>query len=223
MVTQAYSSYGTEMRLSNGVPSTAGVLTDASNTTPIIVTLVTPHGVIDVSWATVAGVVGNEGANGSFVVEAVSANQLRLRGSVGTGDYVAGGTLVLAGEFFTIAELRDIQDAGSRTDLIDVSSHDNDGYSSEIPTLKRTNTIRLDLNFVPNHPLHDEVTGLMGLYASGAYRDWLLVLPPYPGTGVKAVGHLYGGVSYYTMPLPVNGAVQQQVELVFDGEFRWSG
>lgn len=228
MTTAAYSAYGTELRLSNGIPSAQGPLTDATNATPIVVTTLAPHGVIDVGWVTVAGVVGNTGANGQWIADAVSTTTLRLRGSVGNGAYVSGGTVQLAGEFFAIAELRDVQDAGSRTDLLDVSAHDQDGYSSEIPTLKRTNHLRLDVNYVPDHPTHDETFGLMALYNSGAQRDWLLVLPPYPmafgppSGGVKAVGHLYGSVVYYTLPLPVNGAVQAQVELAFDGEFRWS-
>ena len=115
-----------------------------------------------------------------------------------------------------------MQDAGTRTDIIDVSAHDGSGYSSEIATLKRTNTMRLSINLAPDHPSHDENTGLLSLYNSKAYRDWLLVLPPYPGTGRKAVGHLLGLVSYYTMPLPVAGAVTAELELAFDGKFDWT-
>ena len=194
----------------------------ATNASPIVLTLANPHGVVDVSWGTVVGVVGNTGANGGWVLERVTATQLRLRGSVGNGTYGGGGTLTIPGTFASIAELTNVQDAGSRTDLIDVSSHDGNHYSSEIPTLKRTNTMRLSINLAPDHPTHNETTGLLSLYNSGVRRDWLLVLPPYPGTGVKATGHLFGSVSYYTMPLPVNGAVTAEMELSFDGEFRWS-
>jgi hypothetical protein len=222
MPTSAYSAYGTEMRLSDGVA--IGVpITAATWTTPIVITTLTQHLIADVGYGTVVGVLGNPAANGAWILEAVTPFTLRLRGSVGNGVYTSGGNLVLAGTFAPIAELRDVQDAGSRTDLIDVSSHDGDQYSSEIPTLKRTNTIRLDINYVVDHPTHNETTGLMALYETGERRDWLLVLPPYPGTGVKAAGHLYGAVTYYTMPLPVNGAVQQQVELAFDGALTWRG
>lgn len=222
MATQGYSAYGTQVRLSDGVVLGPNAITGASNAAPILVTTATGHGVIDVSWGTIAGIIGNVAANGGWILEPVTATQLRLRGSVGNGTYAGGGTLTIPGTFASIAELTNVQDAGSRTDLIDVSSHDGNGYSSEIPTLKRTNTMRLDINLVPDHPTHDETTGLLSLYNSGVRRDWLLVLPPYPGTGVKATGHLYGAVTYYTLPLPVTGAVQAQMELSFDGAFTWA-
>jgi hypothetical protein len=141
---------------------------------------------------------------------------------VGNGTYTSGGTLTKVGTFASIAELTNVQDAGSRVDMIDVSSHDGSGYSSEIASLKRTNAMRLSINLVPDAPTHDETTGLLSLYNSGAARDWLLVLPPYPGTGVKATGHLHGVVSYYTLPLPVNGAVTAEMELAFQGAFTWT-
>jgi hypothetical protein len=222
MSTQAYSAYGTQVRVGDGIPLAVLTINAATNTAPILVTTTAAHGVIDVSYATIAGVVGNAGANGSWVVEAVTTTQLRLRNSVGNGTYTSGGTLTKVSTFASIAELTNVQDAGSRTDVIDVSAHDGSGYSSEIATLKRTNTMRLSVNLAPDHPTHDEVTGLLSLYNSGARRDWLLVLPPYPGTGRKATGHLYGAVTYYTMPLPVAGAVTAEMELSFDGAFSWT-
>lgn len=222
MSTQAYSAYGTQVRVADGIPLAALTITAASNTAPILITTSTPHGVVDVSYGTITGVVGNAGSNGSFVLEQVTTTQLRLRNSVGNGTYTSGGTLTKVGTFASIAELTNVQNAGSRTDMIDVSSHDGNGYSSEIASLKRTNAITLSVNLVPDHATHDEVTGLLSLYNSSARRDWLLVLPPYPGTGRKATGHLYGSVTYYTMPLPVAGAVTAEVELAFDGPFTWS-
>lgn len=219
MSTQAYSAYGTAVRVGDGIPLAALTINAATNTAPILVTTTAPHGVVDVSYAEITGVVGNAGANGSWVVEAVTTTQLRLRNSVGNGTYTSGGTLTKVSTFASIAELTNVQDAGSRTDLIDVSAHDQNGYSSQIPSFKRTNTMRLDVNLAPDAPTHDEVTGLLSLYNSKAYRHWLLVLPPYPATGRKATGHLYGVVAYYTMPLPVGGAVTAQFELAFDGAF----
>lgn len=223
MSTAAFSAYGTEVRVSDGGTFAPLSIQAATATTPIAIHLTAPHGVVDVSHGVITGAVGLTGLNGAWVLEAINTTDLRLRSSVGTGTYTGSGVLTIDGIFATIAELRDVQDAGSRTDLIDVSAHDGDGYSSEIPTLKRTNTIRLDINYVAGDPTHDETTGLMALYESGEYRDWLLVLPPYPGAGTKAAGHLRGFVSYYTLPLPVNGAVQAQVELAFDGAFTWTG
>jgi hypothetical protein len=221
--TFAYSAYGTQVRLGDGIPLAPISVTAATNASPIVVTTASPHGVVDVSYATITGAVGNAAANGGWVVEAVNTTQLRLRNSIGNGTYTGGGTLTRESTFASIAELTNVQDAGSRTDLIDVSAHDGSGYSSEIASLKRTNTMRLDVNLVPSHATHNVATGLLGLYASSTYRHWLLVLPPYPGTGVKATGHLYGVVAYYTMGLVVSGAQQAQLELAFDGVFDWAG
>jgi hypothetical protein len=221
MPSAAYSAYGSQVRVGDGIPLAALTINAATNTAPILVTTTAAHGVVDVSYATIVGVVGNAGANGSWVVEFVTTTQLRLRNSIGNGTYTSGGTLTKVSTFASIAELTNVQEAGSRTDVIDVSAHDGNQYSSEISTLKRTNTMRLSINLAPDHATHNETTGLLSLYNSGVRRDWLLVLPPYPGTGRKAAGHLYGSVSYYTMPLPVNGAVTAEMELAFDGPFDW--
>jgi hypothetical protein len=222
MPSAAYSAYGSQVRVGDGIPLAALTINAATNTAPILVTTTAAHGVVDVSYATIAGVVGNAGANGSWVVEAVTTTQLRLRNSIGNGTYTSGGMLTKVGTFASIAELTNVQNAGSRTDVVDVSAHDQNGYSSEIATLKRTNAITLSINLAPDHATHNETTGLLSLYNSKAYRDWLLVLPPYPATGRKAVGHLLGLVSYYTMPLPVAGAVTAEMELAFDGAFTWT-
>lgn len=221
MATQAYSAYGTSVRVSDGNPGILTV-TNATNATPIVITTSAPHGIVDVGWVTVANVVGNVAANGQWVAQRVDNTSLILRGSVGSGAYTSGGTATVPGSFASIAELRNVTDAGSRTDLIDVSSHDSGGYSSEIGSLKRTNQMQLDVNLVPDAASHDATTGLLALYNSGVRRDWMLVLPPYPATGVKAAAHVLGSVVYYTMNLPVTAALQAQFTLAFDGELRWS-
>lgn len=222
MTTLAYSAYGTQVRLSDGIPLAPLTITAATNTAPILITTSTPHGVVDVSYGDITGIVGNAGGNGSWVLEFVTTTQLRLRNSIGNGTYTSGGALTKVGTFASIAELTNVDGAGSRTDLIDVSSHDGSGYSSEISTLKRTNTMTLSVNLVPTHATHNATTGLFYLYNSSAYRHWLLVLPPYPGTGVRAAGHLYGVVAYYTLSMPVTAAQQAQMELAFDGAFTWT-
>lgn len=221
MATQAYSAYGSQVRLGDGVSPGGVAISGATNTSPIILTT-TAHGIVDVSYATVSGVTGNLGANGSWIVEAVSPTQLRLKNSVGSGAYVSGGVATIVSTFAYVVELTDVQNAGSSTELQDCSAHDGSGYSSQIPTLKRTNQMQLSINFVPGDPTHDELTGLMSLFASGVYRDWLLVLPPYPVTGQRSVGHMRAGVNYYTFGLPVNNVVAAQVTLAGDGAFTWA-
>ena len=223
MATQAFSAYGSQVRLGDGTPLAALTITAATNATPIIVTTSSNHNVTDVSYAVVAGVGGNTAANGAWIVERVSNTQLKLRRSVGNGAYTSGGTLTLQSTFASIAELRNIQDVGSRANMEDVSAHDGSGYSSMLPSLKHTNAMRLDINYVPLDPTHNEDDGLMALYNSGASRHWLLVLPPPTVGGAKPTAHVYGFVQYYTFNLPVEGAVQAQVTLEFDGALTVTG
>ena len=220
MPTAAYSSYGTQVRMSDGVSFGSYPIIAATQTSPIIITTGVVHNIIDVSYGTITGVLpANQGANGSWLLERVSATQLKLHNAAGIAAYGSGGTLTPSGTFAAIAELRDAQDAGAETTVVDVSSHDGNGYSSELPLLKRTKRMRLDINLVPGHPTHDEVTGLLSLFNSSARRDWLLVLPPYaPLSNYKVAYHVFGAVQYYTVPFAVDQALQMQVTLAFDGK-----
>ena len=73
------------------------VITGATNATPIVITSNT-HGLLDGDSVTIAGVQGNNAANGTFVVASSAANTFALTGSVGTGAYIAGtGSLASRG------------------------------------------------------------------------------------------------------------------------------
>jgi hypothetical protein len=220
MASQAVSAYGVEMRVSDGVALAPLAVVAASNTTPIVITTV-PHGIVDVAYGTVAGALGNTGANGAWILERVSATELELRGSVGTGAYGGGGALVIPGTFAPIAELRNVIDAGSSADVIDTSSHDGSGYSSEVTGLKRVNHMRLEINLALSDPTHDEVTGLVALHQSGVERDWMLVLPPATVGAAKSAAHVHGAVAEFTTGMAVNAALQAQVTLIFDSPFTW--
>lgn len=67
---------------------------DASNTTPIVMTTVAAHGYSDNDIVDVEGVTGNLGANGyARKITYLSPTTFSIDGSVGTGAYVAGGTV----------------------------------------------------------------------------------------------------------------------------------
>jgi hypothetical protein len=71
-------------------------VTDASNTTPIVVTS-PAHGLTTGTYVTVSGVLGNAAANGSFTVTRLTASTFELDGSVGGGAYTSGGVWNVAG------------------------------------------------------------------------------------------------------------------------------
>src|SRR4029434_10287891 len=120
MHTQAIAAYGTELRLSNGVPVNVGI-TGATNATPIVVTAA--HGIATghVTWVNVTGVLGNTAANGTWVGEALTGTTLKLRGSVGNGAYTSGGSMSIRGTFTRIAELVNITPNGISFHMVDAS------------------------------------------------------------------------------------------------------
>ena len=91
------------------VPGQVARLTDASNTTPIVIRTATgsvtdatnavpvvitspDHGLGTFSAVEVAGVSGNDDANGAFRVVVLDADRFELIGSVGSGTYTGGGS-----------------------------------------------------------------------------------------------------------------------------------
>ncbi|TXT38965.1 MAG: Cadherin domain-containing protein, partial [Planctomycetota bacterium] len=84
----------------DGTAATAGLITDATNAGPIVVTSA-GHGLADGDRITIYGVQGNTNANGVFTVQNATANTFELTGSFGSGIYSSGGrwvrTVSLAG------------------------------------------------------------------------------------------------------------------------------
>jgi len=68
--------------------SIGGVITSATNATPVVITTTSAHGLITGDFVQVAGVTTNTGANGSYAVIVTSPTVFSLTGSVGNG--VAG-------------------------------------------------------------------------------------------------------------------------------------
>jgi hypothetical protein len=212
VATQAVASYGTQLRLSDSVPLSALTINAVTNTTPILVTTTAPHGIVDVSVVTITGVLGNLGANGTFVAQQTSTTQLRLRNSVGTGAYTSGGSLIRTGTFATIAEMRNLAPIGFTFNMVDVSAHDGSGWGSSIPTEKRGPSMRLDLNLVPAHPTHNVTTGLLFLALNKVRRDWLVVFP-----GANPVLYFQAWVSEHGAQTPVSDALRATPVVTVDG------
>lgn len=76
----------------------SGVVTGATNATPIEITA-TAHGLTTGQTVTIAGVLGNTAANGTWQITRTGANTFTLNTSVGNGAYVSGGTWVTTGLF----------------------------------------------------------------------------------------------------------------------------
>ena len=68
-----------------------GVVTDASNASPIVITSAA-HGLQVGMRVVVASVGGNTAANGTWTISAVTDDTFTLSGSTGNGSYTSGGT-----------------------------------------------------------------------------------------------------------------------------------
>lgn len=69
-------------------------ITGATNASPIVVTI-TAHGYATGDQATIAGVLGNTAANGTWTITVLTANTFSLTGSTGNGAYTSGGTCTI--------------------------------------------------------------------------------------------------------------------------------
>lgn len=87
---------GTGSAVQKDPSSAGGTITGATNATPIVVTSA-GHGLTVGTRVTISGVLGNTGANGTFVVSAVTSNTFTLTSSVGNGAYTSGGLWHVSG------------------------------------------------------------------------------------------------------------------------------
>lgn len=71
---------------------------DASNTTPIVITTLTPHFMESSFTATITGVVGNTSANGFWTVTRLSSTTFSLDTSIGNGVYDPGTGSIEGGD-----------------------------------------------------------------------------------------------------------------------------
>ena len=72
------------------VSSANGTITAATNATPIVITS-NAHGNTTGDVVAITGVVGNNGANGTWTITVIGADTFSLNGSIGTGAYTSGG------------------------------------------------------------------------------------------------------------------------------------
>ena len=209
MPTLAIAATGISLRIGNGVSPGGATIGNATNTTPIVITTLTAHGIADVSVVTVTGVLGTTGANGTWTARRTSTTQLELQGSIGNGPYGGGGTVTITETFATIAEVTNISDAGVVLAFVDASAHDGSGWSTRIPTLASGNMVRLDLNFVPTNATHNATTGLNHLMLAKIRTNFLLVFPNTTKTSWRFTGY----VAQMREAAPVAGVLTSSVTL----------
>lgn len=103
----------------NVVGGPGGNVTGATNASPVVVTA-TGHGLVVGDSVVISGVLGNTGANGTFILSAVTANTFTLQGSTTGGAYTGGGTWhwCVSGVRQQFVDVQDICGAIDAADLI---------------------------------------------------------------------------------------------------------
>jgi len=215
LTTQAISSYGIQLRLGNGIALSPLTVIGATNATPIVITTNAAHGipVNDVDVVTIAGVGGNTAANGTWIIQALSATTFRLRGSVGNANFTTGGTATRNDTYSLIAELTNLSDAGLSATLVDCSAHDGNNYTSRIPTFLNGNTMRVDINLIPTNVVHGSVSGLEYLSVHRITRNFLVVFPD----AAKSAWKFTGYVTSHRSAAPVAGVLTSSINVEIDG------
>jgi hypothetical protein len=92
-----------------GVMPTSFPVTAATNATPIEVTVGSAHGLQSGEEVSIAGVLGNAAANGTFDITVTGTATFTLDGTVGSGPWASGGTVSLpfAGYLQTVDDVFD--------------------------------------------------------------------------------------------------------------------
>ena len=90
-------------------------ITGATNATPIQITTNAPHSLTTGDWVNIAGVPGNNAANGDWQVTNVNSNSFTLDGSAGNGTFVAAGTGYWAAKIFSITNVANVSPVGLTT------------------------------------------------------------------------------------------------------------
>jgi hypothetical protein len=123
----SYRVYGPAGLMQNGTGAVAfkdsKAITAASNAAPIKITSV-GHGLTAGSRVTIAGVLGNTAANGTWTITPVDADNFTLGGSSGNGAYTSGGTWNVVGLYQANinAVAADGYDAGDNYTVLFMSS-----------------------------------------------------------------------------------------------------
>jgi hypothetical protein len=116
------------------------------------------------------------------------------------------------GAYASVGQLRSVPIPQMESPRIDVSTHDNSGFTREyINNLSDLPAVEFEIYYLPHDPTHDHLTGLLNLQITGAKRSFKVkynaaVTPPlvltFPAT-----------VTRFNPSAPVDGPYSAAVQL----------
>ncbi len=133
----------------------------------------------------------------------------------------AFGTQLLMGDsedpevFAIVAELKGIPVPQMESPRIDVSTHDNAGFVREyVNNMSDLPAVTFEINYLPNDPTHDHLTGLLARQIDGAQRNFKVRYNDAVGTGVNRVVLTFPAtVSAFRPTAPVDNVYTSSVQL----------
>jgi Phage tail tube protein, TTP len=129
---------------------------------------------------------------------------------VATQATAATGTLLkMTGTI--VPEVTNLADIGMAFTMVDVSSHDSNGWSSSIPTLKRGKPITVEMSYIPSNATHQALFLAAQTRASTAFSVTL----PTTGNPEWTFNAFVGDIGIPAVP--VDGALPLRVILTPDG------
>jgi hypothetical protein len=175
-------------------------VTGSTNTTPIVVTTASPHGLQTGEQVTISGVLGNTAANGVFTVTVTSASQVTLDGSAGNGVWTSGGTVTVPG---LAAALN-----GSVNDVLAIAT----ALGATPPNLAPGNLAGSLADAAMLAALANALDVVARYGMSGASLVQLAAVPPTTATATAAMGVLqsqYSQSAWLAAIQPVEDALRQ--------------
>lgn len=128
-----------------------------------------------------------------------------------------GSTNTTAATFATIAEVGDIDGPGDSVDTIEVTNHSSASARKEfIASLIDSGEISFPINFLPDDPTHDAVTGIQKAKNDRAMRRYQMVFPDDTQADFSAL------VTKFGIKAPVAGKLSADVTLKISGPVTWS-
>lgn len=115
-----------------------------------------------------------------------------------------------------IVEIRNATDIGILLATVDVTAHDGDGWSTDLPTLKRGKPFTIEANWVPGHASH---VAMMNAALNRTSDAWTVIYPTTGGPGWSFQAFV---TEFSPNNTPVDGVLPLRVVVSPDGQMTWT-
>jgi hypothetical protein len=116
--------------------------------------------------------------------------------------------------FVEIAELRDLTAPALTRNPLETTNH-NDGDDSYIVGIRRHGELGMNVNFIPDSPSHDHLTGLQKAWFSGTRDIYRITYP-------DGTQWLFSGfVTNFAPAMPVDDVLSADVSIRPTGGHKW--